>query len=62
MNENNFKINFINELNELIATGKYSKVKITIPKKFCGVEFAISKDSELVSIETIEHSGFNLDK
>ena len=62
MNKSSFQINFINELNELIATGKYSKVKIIIPKKFCGVEFEISEDSELVSIETTEHSGLNLDK
>ena len=62
MNNTNFKINFITELQELIATGKYSKVKIVIPKNFCGVEFEVTEESEDIMFKTVEHDGFNLDK
>lgn len=61
MNNTIFKINFIKELQELVAYGNSSKVKITIPKSFCGVEFEISEEED-IKIETTEHSGFNLDK
>lgn len=47
MSDTKFEINFIKELQELVAYGKSSNVKITIPKIFCGVEFAISEDDEL---------------
>ena len=62
MKDTNFEINFITELQKLIATGKYSKVKITIPRNFCGVEFEVTEESEDIIFKTVEHDGFNLDK
>ena len=59
--DKNFNINFIKELQELVAYSGSSTVKITIPKNFCGVEFSISEEED-IKIEITEHSGFNLDK